>query len=246
LERYKKDLVFFQKLRASVKQLHAEEIDFREHEAKVQKLIDSHAASSDSLRIAPLAPIYDREAFQAQVDKLQSLASKAETIANRTKRAIAEKMEENQSSYRNLSKILDDVIGSWRAGQISDAECLEQVTDVMNKVRDCSGVDLSPELRDNDEVRAFYGVINDVLGRLKAPPSDLRKIATEAAIEIDRIIRETRVVDWTSKPDVQNEMRNQIDDCLYELKKRRGIDLNFDDMDFIIENSINIARAKYA
>jgi type I restriction enzyme, R subunit len=246
LERYKKDLVFFQKLRASVKQLHAEEIDFREHEAKVQKLIDSHAASSDSLRIAPLAPIFDREAFQAQVDKLQSLASKAETIANRTKRAIAEKMEENPSSYRSLSKILDDVIGSWRAGQISDPECLEQVTDVMNKVRDCSGVDLSPELRDNDEVRAFYGVINDVLGRLKAPPSDPRKIATETAIEIDRIIRETRVVDWTSKPDVQNEMRNQIDDCLYELKKRRGIDLSFDDMDFIIENSINIAKAKYA
>ncbi len=246
LERYKKDLVFFQQLRASVKQLHAEEIDFREHEAKVQKLIDSHAASSDSLRIAPLAPIFDREAFQAQVDKLQSLASKAETIANRTKRAIAQKMEENPSFYRSFSKILIDVIGSWRAGQISDAECLEQVTDVMNQVRDCSGVDLSPELRDNDEVRAFYGVINDVFGRLKAPPSDPRKIATETAIEIDRIIRETRVVDWISKPDVQNEMRNQIDDCLYELKKRRGIDLSFDDMDFIIENSIDIARTRYA
>ncbi len=229
-----------------MKQLHAEEIDFREHEAKVQKLIDSHAASSDSLRIAPLAPIFDREAFQAQVDKLQSLASKAETIANRTKRAIAQKMEENPSFYRSFSKILIDVIGSWRAGQISDAECLEQVTDVMNQVRDCSGVDLSPELRDNDEVRAFYGVINDVFGRLKAPPSDPRKIATETAIEIDRIIRETRVVDWISKPDVQNEMRNQIDDCLYELKKRRGIDLSFDDMDFIIENSIDIARTRYA
>jgi len=246
LERYKKDLVFFQKLRANVKQLHAEEIDFREHEAKVQKLIDSHAASSDSLRIAPLAPIFDLEAFQAEVDKFQSLASKAETISNRTKRAIAEKMEENPSFYRSFSKILDDAIGSWRAGQISDAEYLEQVTDVMNKVRDCSVVDLSPELLDNDEVRAFYGVINDVFGRLKAPPSDPRKIATETAIEIDRIIRETRVVDWNSKPDVQNEMRNQIDDCLYELKKHQGIDLSFDDMDFIIDSSISIARNNYA
>jgi len=229
-----------------VKQLHAEEIDFREHEAKVQKLIDSHAASSDSLRIAPLAPIFDREAFQAQVDKLQSLASKSETIANRTKRAIAEKMEENPSFYHSVSKILDDVIGSWRAGQISDSECLERVTYVMNQVRDCSGVDLSPELRDNNDVRAFYGVINDVFGRLKAPPSDPQKIATETAIEIDRIIRETRVVDWTSNSDIQNAMRNQIDDCLYELKKHQGIDLSFDDMDFIIESSISIARNNYA
>jgi type I restriction enzyme R subunit len=245
LERYKKDLVFFQKLRASVKQLHAEVIDFREHEAKVLKLIDSHAASSDPLRIAPLAPIFDREAFQAQVDKLQSLASKAETIANRTRKAIAEKVEEDPSFYRSISKILDDVIGAWRVGRISDAECLEQVSDVMNKVRDRSGVDLSPELQDNDAAKAFFGVVNDVFGRLKTPPPDRQKIATETALEIDRIIWKTRIVDWTSKPDIQNEMRNQIDDCLYELKKRSGIDLSFDDMDFIIESSINIARANY-
>ena len=85
-----------------------------------------------------------------------------------------------------------------------------------------------------------------VIGRLKAPPPDPQKISTETALEIDRIIRETRVVDWISKPDIQNEMRNRIDDCLYELKNLRGIDLSIDDMDSIIENSIDIARAKYA
>ncbi len=246
LERYKKDLVFFQGLRASVKQLHAEEIDFREYEAKVQKLIDSQASSSNFLQIAPLVPISDQEAFQAHVDKLQSLASKAETISNRTKRAIAERMEEDPSFYLSLSKILDDVIWAWRLGQISDADCLDQVTDVMNKVRDRLSSNLPPELQDNDAAEAFYGLVNDVFGRLKAPPPDTRKIATETALKIDRIIRETKVVDWTSKPDIQNEMRNLIDDCLYELKKHRGLDLGFEDMDFIIESSINIARTRYA
>jgi type I restriction enzyme R subunit len=246
LEAYKKDLVFFQRLRASVKQIYAEEIDFREHEATLQKLIDSYAASGDSLRIAPLASIFDREAFEAQVDRLQSMPSKAETIANRTKRAITEKLEEDPSLYLNFSKTLDGVIGAWRVGRISDAEYLEQVTDVMNKVKDRSGIDLPPALQDNDAARAFYGMVNDVFTGLKAPPSDPQKIVTETALEIDRIIRKTKVVDWTSKVDIQNEMRNQIDDCLYELKKRHGIDLSFDDMDFIIENSINIAIARYA
>jgi type I restriction enzyme R subunit len=246
LERYKKDLVFFQKLRASVTQLHAEEIDFREHESKLQRLIDSQADSGNLLRIAPLAPIFDQEAFQAQVDKLQSLASKAQTIANRTKMAIAEKMEEDPSFYLSFSRILDDVIGAWRLGRISDADCLEQVTNVMNKIRDRLSANLPPELQDNDAAEAFYGVVNDVFGRLKAAPPDARRIATETALKIDRIIRETRVVDWTSKPDIQNEMRNQIDDCLYELKKHRGLDLGFDDMDCIIESSINIARTRYA
>jgi type I site-specific deoxyribonuclease, HsdR family len=246
LERYKKDLVFFQKLRASVKQLHAEEIDFREHESKVQRLIDSQANSSNFLRIAPLAPIFDLEAFQTQVDKLQSLASKAQTIANRTKRAIAEKMEEDPSFYLSFSRVLDNVIEAWRLGRISDADCLEQVTNVMNKIRDRLSANLPPELQDNDAAEAFYGIVNDVFSRLKAAPPDARRIATETALKIDRIIRETRVVDWTSKPDIQNEMRNQIDDCLYELKKHRGLDLGFDDMDCIIESSINIARTRYA
>jgi len=116
----------------------------------------------------------------------------------------------------------------------------------MNKVRDRSGADLPPELRNQDAAKAFYGVVNDVFGKLKTPPPEARKIATETALEIDRIIRETRVVDWTSKPDIQNAMRNRIEDFLYELKKYRGIDLGFDDMDFIIESSLNIARNKYA
>jgi type I restriction enzyme, R subunit len=153
-------------------------------------------------------------------------------------------MEEDPSFYLSFSKILDDVIEAWRLGLISDAECLEHVIDVMNKVRDRLSANLPPELQDNAAAEAFYSIVNDVFGRLKAPPPDARRIATETALKIDRIIRETKVVDWTSKLDIQNEMRNHIDDCLYELKKHHGLDLGFDDMDFIIESSINIARSR--
>src|SRR5262245_31017786 len=111
VERYKKDLLFLQKLRVNLKQRYAEEIDFPEREAQAQKLIPAHAASSETLRMTPLASIFDLDAFQAQLEMLDSPASKAETIAYRTKKAIAEKMEEDQTFYRGHSKILDDLIG---------------------------------------------------------------------------------------------------------------------------------------
>src|SRR5215813_4739554 len=246
LERYKKDLVFFQKLRVNMKQRHAEEIDFREFESKLQNLIGKHVSASESLRITPQAPIFDKEKFQAQIDRIESLASRAETIANRTKKTIIEKLDEDPLFYRRGWKILEHVIEAWREKRISDAECLKQVSDAMIKVGDRSSDDLPPELRKHEVAAAFYGVVNDVFGRLKIPAPDARKIATETALEIDRIIQERIVVDWVSNPDIQNQMRNQIDDWLYELKNHRGIDLSFDDMDFIIESSINIARSRYA
>src|SRR5262249_6710919 len=54
IERYKRDLRDFQRLRLSVKRRYAEEIDFREYEAKVQKLINSYVSTDEMLRINPL------------------------------------------------------------------------------------------------------------------------------------------------------------------------------------------------
>jgi len=212
LERYKSDLAFFQKLRVSVKQRYADGIDFREYEAKVQKLINAHVTSSEVAQITPQVNIFDREKFQAEVDKLQSPASKADTIAHRTKKTITEKMEEDPFFYRRFSKILEDVIEAWRDRRISDAEYLNKVIEIMNAVRERKGDDLPPELMDQDIAKAFYGVVNDVFGRAQSTTPDIRKIATEAALEIDRIIEECIVVDWLSNLDVQNEIRNRIDD----------------------------------
>ena len=48
-EKYKRDLHFFQKLRVSVKKRYAEEIDYKEYEPKIQKLIDKHTQELDKM-----------------------------------------------------------------------------------------------------------------------------------------------------------------------------------------------------
>ena len=44
---------------------------------------------------------------------------------------------------------------------------------------------------------------------------------------------------------VQNAMRNEIDDLLYEVKAERGVSLTGDDMDLIVERALDIAKARY-
>jgi type I restriction enzyme R subunit len=62
---------------------------------------------------------------------------------------------------------------------------------------------------------------------------------------MDKLIRANRVVDWTSNLDVQNQMRNEIDDFLYEMKELNEIDLTLEDIDFITESTLTIAKARY-
>ncbi len=246
LEAYKKDLRFFQKLRISVKQRYAEEIDFREYEAKVQKLINTHVDAKEVLQITPQVNIFDKEKFQAEVERLAAAAAKADTIASRTKKTITEKMEEDPFFYRRFSKILEDVIAAWQEHRLSDAEYLNQVVAIMNAVRDRQGDDVPLELQGHEVAKAFYGKVHDVLSHLKTPVLDARQLATEAALEIDRLILNLKVVDWATNPDAQNEMRNQIDDYLYALKEDHNLEMSFAEMDSIIDDSITIAKARYA
>ena len=66
-----------------------------------------------------------------------------------------------------------------------------------------------------------------------------------AAETIDRIISQLRIVNWEDNVDVQNKMRNQIEDYLFELKDEHDLDLNFERIDEIMEQCLDIAKARY-
>jgi type I restriction enzyme R subunit len=193
-----------------------------------------------------LVNIFDRDKFQAEIDKLQTPASKADTIAHRTQKTITERLEEDPFFYRKFSKILEEVIEEFRLKRISDADYLTRVTEIMNSVRDRTGDDVPEELKHHDAAKAFYGVVCDVLGKKKLSTETIKRVAAEVALRIDEIVLKNRVVDWSSNLDVQNAMRNEIDDCLYQIKEQSGADFIPTEMDFIIENALNIAKARYA
>ena len=62
---------------------------------------------------------------------------------------------------------------------------------------------------------------------------------------IDEIIQAEKIVSWTSNADVQNRMKNQIEDYLHDLKQETGLSLTFEDIDLILEKCLDIARRRY-
>ncbi|MBO0723297.1 MAG: DEAD/DEAH box helicase family protein, partial [Blastocatellia bacterium] len=126
LEIYRQDLSYFHRLRLNVNRRYAVSIDFGEYSARVEKLVNTYAAEAENPQTGQLVDIFERERFRAEVDQLPSEAAKADTIAYRTKKTISEKMEEDPTFYRRLSKSIDELIRSWRDERISDAEYLNK------------------------------------------------------------------------------------------------------------------------
>ena len=241
---YKKHLAFFQKLRQSVKSRYAETVDYKEYEAKVQKLIDTHVSADEVLQIVEPVNIFEQEKFQAELDKLETTAARADTIAHRTKKTISEKMEEDPYFYRRFSKILEAAIEDFRARRLSEAAYLKKVSEVMNAVLTRDGDDFPPELRHNENAKAFFGVVSEILSRIPLDAEKSKDTAAEIALEIDGIISRNKVVDWLINLNAQNAIRNEVDDYLYSVRERKAIDLDFSAMDRIIEESIEIAKKR--
>jgi type I restriction enzyme R subunit len=70
------------------------------------------------------------------------------------------------------------------------------------------------------------------------------KAAEKTSRVIDEIIRRMRIVNWGTNTDIQNQMRNKIEDYLLEIKNEYKIDLTFEDIDLIMDQCLDIAKVR--
>ena len=257
-ERYKRDAVFFQKLRASVKIRYAEEIDYRDYEAQIQKMLTTYVQADEVIQVVDPVNIFERQAFEKEVEKARSPRAKADIIANRTKKTIIEKMEEDPFFYRKFSLLLEQTIADYRQQRISEAQYLAKVKEIMESVRDRRRSNLPSSLDGNDFAQALYGAVSEQLSsavrrvvRESSVPygsealsedAVLDQIRVEMSLRMEEIIRNEAVVRWRDNPDAQNRMRNRMDDFLFQLQSTRGITLTLEQMDSLIESCLHIAR----
>src|SRR5699024_8155883 len=104
------------------------------------------------------------------------------------------------------------------------------------------------------EARAFYGIIKDALsayladlktegnGTLYPRPNDLEKQFVEAGIELDKQLEGLTIVDWTSNPDIKNQMFNAIEDYMIQLFRDLELKRNFDVIERIAQAMIKSAE----
>ncbi len=85
--------------------------------------------------------------------------------------------------------------------------------------------DVSDDLRGRPDARAYWSTLRELPVGYNADstPSLSTELLADVALEFEQIINRRKVRDWTHNVDVQNRMRNDIEDYLYDLRDRAGV-----------------------
>ena len=244
---YKQDAKFFMSLRSSVLARYSDAINYRQYEKQVQKLIDTHVTSSEIVKLTEQVNIFDRDKFEEELAKVEGDAARADRIASRTQRSISIVMDEDPALYKKFSEMLIQTINDWKARRLSDAQYLKKVQDIMEKVRNRTGENVPDELKGKKVAHAVYGIINEVMrvDKVEDEPVKYETNSSSMGLKIEEIIQSHLIVDWQHKTDIKNAMRQDIDDYLFSLKNQR-IELTIEEIDEIIEKSIELAIRNYS
>jgi type I restriction enzyme R subunit len=122
----------------------------------------------------------------------------------------------------------------------------------MNSVLDHKDDDIPEQLSERDVAKAFYGIIVEALND-KIQDNVIRKtISTQTALHIDNLIQDAvldngkPVIDWQFKTNITGKLLIEIGDYLIdEIRDKHNIGLQFEDMDKIAEDCIEVAKIRY-
>jgi type I restriction enzyme, R subunit len=245
IQAYKDDLRRFQKLRTAVRKRYQEDIDFKLYEERVRKLLDQHIHANEIVTLTAPVNIFDEKAFDDAVAEQTTPASKADMIASLTQRTITERMEEDPVYFEKISALIQKAIADHKAQRLSELEFLNIVQRAREQVVRPRNDDVPSDIRSNANAVAFYHALEKHLGAVSTNGRDIRTDSAEAAqIMLDRI-EQRRVVNWAQRDDIQNEMRNDLDDYLFDVvRDEKGYALTPAVMDDIIDRLLSIARAR--
>lgn len=246
VERYKRDLKFFLKLRVDVKRRYFDTMDYHEYEAQVQKLIDRHITTEgEVLRITELVDIFNKEEREAELEKIGSEAGQADHIASRTAKAIEVKMNEDPVFYKDLARLIKEAIEAYHQHRISEAEYLKTVKELEDKAHSGHQSNLPVALAGKTAATAFYNQIKALFEMVDKEQSSEMALLLEAVFQKTLFENESLLVDWEYNSDLEGQLRIDLGDALYDHLKQQHLEADWNTIDRVVEECLKIAKAQY-
>ncbi|MBR8829211.1 MAG: type I restriction endonuclease subunit R [Gomphosphaeria aponina SAG 52.96 = DSM 107014] len=236
---YTQDLKYFSNLRTAVKQRYGETVDYSSYETQIINMVLKQIGAEEVKTIIEPVDIFELQRFEAEINSIAGEAAQADAIAARIKKVIAEKMAEDPVLYLRLSELIEQAINNHRANRLSDLEYLKLMQEYLETARNGDVNSIPPALQQRKKARAYYNVLKEKLTGIV----DNQELLVNLATAIDDIIINNQIRDWHTNQDIQNDIRNGIDDLVVdELKKTHNLCIPWQELDEMSGKIINIAK----
>jgi type I restriction enzyme, R subunit len=239
---HKKRLKWLTNLRVRLQRRYAEKVDFAEYEPKIRKLLDEYISAGDVEVIVKPFSLFDMQNFESEIEKMKTSAAKAYTIANRVKKTITEKMDEDPTLFKRFSEMVESAISKYEAKRISDAEFLDRMRKIVEGVRTRTIDEAMPAAVTTKPVaQAYWRSIKAVLEREKHSPFD-DGFAADLAVASDELVEKHRKVNWVRDQNVVNQLELKIGDLVYDRCGERGVAITLDLAELVAKGIVGIAK----
>lgn len=219
----------FTELKKTAELRYGDKVDFKKYNREIARILDQHVTANEVEVLTDEVKIFDVE-FNAAIDGMGSDKSRAEAIAAQTTRIIGERYESDKAYYAKFSDRIKEILEAMHQAKIEDAEALKQLRIISDEVE---------SKKDNDLPTPIAQISGaDVLWRNLRDTVNINDSYDEVVVGLSDVVHDSARVDWYRNNEVKRQMRDKLDDYLYENRKK----IDYTDAEKIIEEVMRLAE----
>ena len=205
---YRQDLIWLGKIRGTAQtRFEGKPPDIGDCGAKVRKLIEEAVIAEGIQILVKEVSIFSSD-FDDKVNQLRSPESQASEMEHALKHEIHVHMDENPAFYGSLLEKLEKLIEARQKHRMEAAKRLELLKGMLREIRSVSNV--AAEAGMDEFAHAVYGLLEPSFK--VAEPRVKYDAGTKELAEllVEAIQTDLKIIDWSSKENVQKVMRQKL------------------------------------
>ena len=244
MQRYKADLLFFQKLRQSLMMIYSEKVDFSKYEDGIRNLLNTFVTSEPVEIVAEPVALHDKAAMERQLEAVEGQKAKAAYIHTRIVSELESRRYEDPLLFKRFSERLRDTIEAYNKARDENAY-LASMRQMAEDLRQGFTGHTYPAVISNDsDAKAFYGAFADML-KTDDDSVEFEEALGALALEIKETVQSLARVDWRTSVPIHKKLNQRVEDLLWDFCDEHGVDLPIESLDLMLESIVKTAMSRY-
>lgn len=245
MQQYKSDLLFFQKLRASLMQIYQETVDFGKYESSIRSLLNTFVTADPVEIVVQPVALHDKIGMEEQLEKIEGAKAKAAYIQTRVVAELEARKFDDPLMYKRFSERIRTTLEEYRKARDENAY-LANIQRLADDLRQGFVGNKYPSVIERDsDAKAFYGVFADLFKSLAGDDEKFDEALGRLSLQIKQQIQHLARVDWRTSVSINKKMRQAIEDAIWDFSDEHGISINLEQIDMLIENVMKTAISRY-